>query len=80
MFYRIICRSGDRSMAYAEPVSNVRPVPVSVPVSVLLYGSDAVYYTDPGNRERIASAADIVQDPVVVSCFIENKCCRIALK
>lgn len=80
MFYRIICRSGDRSMAYAEPVSNVRPVPVSVPVSVLLYGSDAVYYTDPGNRERIASATDIVEDPSILSCFIENKCYRIALK
>lgn len=34
MFYRIIYRSGDRLTAYAEPVSNVRPVPVSV--SVLL--------------------------------------------
>lgn len=78
MFYRIICKSPDRSLAYAEPVSNVRPVPV--PVSVLLYGSDAVYYTDPGNSERIASAADIVEDPSIVSCFIENKCYRIALK
>lgn len=78
MFYHIICKSPDRSLAYAEPVSNVRPVPVSV--SVLLFDSDPVYYTDPGNRERIASATDIVEDPSVLSCFIENKCYRIALK
>ena len=75
MLYRIICRNKERTCGYAEPVRDVRPVPETA----RSFFPDAVFYIDPKGEEWTCSAADIVENPDIVSWFLVNICCKVRL-
>lgn len=75
--FRIICKSPDKTDAYAEPVTNVRPV--SAELRKYLISREPVYYTDPRGHEWTCDRNDIVEDPVIDHWAFGDHCCKILL-